>query len=122
MFSWYTYSELSAGEGGGGGGGKGGGGGGDGRREEEEEEWLDEQEKWEEEQEAEQDTEEDTEEPEEPDVFREQTYKQSIQTTRRQFTKRWKRRTRPRKHVTNELRNVRVKLKRSAFEAGLLQR
>ncbi len=39
-----------------------------------------------------------------------QTYRQSIQSTRRQFTKRWKRITRPRQHVTKELRNIRVKL------------
>ena len=39
-----------------------------------------------------------------------QTYRQSIQTTPRQFTERWKRIIRPRKHVTKELRNIRVKL------------
>ncbi len=39
-----------------------------------------------------------------------QTYRQSIETTRRQFTKRWKWIIRPRKHVTKELRNIRVKL------------
>ncbi len=39
-----------------------------------------------------------------------QTYRQSIETTRRQFTKRWKRIIRPRKHGTKELRNIRVKL------------
>ncbi len=39
-----------------------------------------------------------------------QTYRQSIQTTPRQFTERWKRIIRPRKHETKELRNIRVKL------------
>ena len=39
-----------------------------------------------------------------------QTYRQSIQTTRRQFTKRWKRIIRPRKHATKELRNIRVRM------------
>ena len=38
------------------------------------------------------------------------TYRQSIQTPRRQFAKRCKRSIRPRKHETNELRNIRVKL------------
>ncbi len=39
-----------------------------------------------------------------------QTYRQSIETTRRQFTKRWKIIIRPRKHTTKELRNISVKL------------
>ena len=39
-----------------------------------------------------------------------QTYSQSIQSTRRQFAKSCKRSIRLRKHATNELRNVRVKL------------
>ncbi len=39
-----------------------------------------------------------------------QTYRQSIQSTLRQFTKRWRRITTPRLHSTKELRNIRVKL------------
>ena len=39
-----------------------------------------------------------------------QIYRQSIQTDRRQFTKRYQRSVRPRQYVTNELRNVCVKL------------
>ncbi len=39
-----------------------------------------------------------------------QTYRQSIQSTPRQFTKIWKRITTPRQHATQKLRNIRVKL------------
>ena len=39
-----------------------------------------------------------------------QTYRQSIQTTPRQFTEGWKRIIRPRKDATKELKNIRVKL------------